>query len=551
MANKPDLELIRERVKSRIGLGSTPVWQNWRDMAHGTDKIAKGDWSALGIMPPQESQVYGGNETENVDTRFRPIQLMDAIEGRPNHMLRALWNIIMGLSTTEMAYRIDSTDRQYSEFMSAFLNKTLGPRPFGCDFQDVRRLVTWDALSYGIGWFILVMRDGKPEIARGNALKIIWDLNTGPVSSAQWIIIEDEMRLSAWKRLFPNAECFKNRDGAMDPYLRGMFYYDVTDADNPIFSVYLAGSDTGANAEELELKVGDDYPYFQRYEIADNNYKYPYLPASPLVYHQAPNTLFPDSVAFRMVPHQRAILEASAAEAKRVRLTPKRLLNIDALNERTKTEIMSGRDPDTYYVERDLGNAMTVVEGVPIDATLAAYKAEAERMITAMSGEDPFTSGANNDRNFDKATQVTAVQSASQVSSVFRAEITAHATSSIVQKYLWMAADYWQLPIRVRVGDHDLDFDNDEPLSAYIDPGASVTVAKDDLVYMSSAERMAMQERLMNLSASIGNQAGVMKAYEEFLGAAGIDDVGAWLSSGETSIMASQDGAGGEPVQQV
>ena len=114
-----------------------------------------------------------------------------------------------------------------------------------------------------------------------------------------------------------------------------------------------------------------------------------------------------------------------------------------------------------------------------------------------------------------------------------------------------MAADYWQLPIRVRVGDHDLDFDNDEPLSAYIDPGASVTVAKDDLVYMSSAERMAMQERLMNLSASIGNQAGVMKAYEEFLGAAGIDDVGAWLSSGETSIMASQDGAGGEPVQQV
>lgn len=548
MANKSSLDAIRERVRSRIGLGSTPVWQNWRDMAHGTDKIAKGDWSALGIMPPQESPVYGGDEAENVDTRFRPVQMMDAIEGRPNHMLRALHNIIMGLSTTELAYRIDSTDRQYSEFMSALLKKTLGPRPVGCDFQAVRRLVTWDALSYGIGWFILVMRGGKPEIARGNALKIIWDLNTGPVSAAQWIIVEDEMRLSSWKRLFPKAECFKNRNESEDPILRGMFYYDVTDADNPIFSVYLAGSDYGSNAEELELKVGDEYPFFQRYAIADTDYKYPYLPAVALVYHQAPNMMFPDSVAFRMVPHQRAILEASAAEAKRVRLTPKRLINIDALAERTRTEIVSGKDPDTYYVERDLANVMTVIEGVPIDGTLAAYKAEAERMITAMSGEDPFTSGANNDRNFDKATQVTAVQSASQISSVFRAEITANATAAIVQKYLWMLSDYWTTPVRIRVGDHDLDFDGEEPLSAYIDSGASVSVAKDDLVYMSSAERMAMQERLMNLSSSIGNQAGVMKAYEEFLSAAGIDDVGAWLSSGETSIMASQDGANGDTV---
>lgn len=533
-------ELIEFRLRSR----TDARWDNWRVFVQGVRAIAFGDWSALGVMPKQDTGAYGMDDAvgANDDTRFRPVQMRDSVEGRDNHLFRSICNMVMGLTNNAPSFQVEGIDKDHALMHRLFLEKTLGPRPWGCNLHEVQRSVLVDAFVAGVGFFMEVLRDGVPEITRCDPLKIVWDQVNGSPSESKWVIIEDTQRASFWRNTFPKAA----EKGAFDAYKEAdvpvtvAFYYDVTDSTKGKYCAYLCGSQNG-----MTLVDEGEYPFFYEYDVSGNTYRFCYLPITPLYFQWLPGLAYPDSIAFRMIPHQRTILECNASALKRLRVGPKRVTKLSALSENTRDELNAGRDPDNYYIEEgettNVTEATTIIAGVPIDQTISAMKSESERMITAMSGEDPFTSGANNDRSYEKATQVVAVQQSSQVSAAYRSEILSNALIGAVQKHLWACCEYYDSPIELLVDEDVLEFDAEDRVGAYLDPNARVIVQKDQLRYMPQDARIS---RAQNIIAQLANlaqlglpvQGGLQKATEDFLKANGVEDIEGWLLSADTEM---------------
>lgn len=538
-------------IMHRVTLGQTQMWTQRRDFIQGLRRLAHGDWSDLGIMPRQDVPDDGtdGSQPANEDTRRqRLVQLRDAIEGRQNHMARALANIAMGLTNNAPVLEFEGLDPEYALFHRLYFERTLGPRPFGCNFAPQCRKVAFDA-CFAEAHFALSMYQGVPGVIRVAPERVIWDMSGDGPHDAEWVVFEEPQRASYWAKVFKDKkDIFDRLGGDADQAVLVTFYYDVSDQEKPVYRAF-AVSDGG----EPELVDDGEYPFVYTAQIAGQIVKHPYLPWTPVAFAHMPGSPWCESIAYRMVPHQRAILEANAQQLKQMRMGPKRIIDLAGLDDDTVTALKNG-DPDNLFRSQEgLNGHIPVFEnipGVPLDQALIVVKEDNERMITAASGEDPFVSGANNDRTYERATQVQAVQSASRLTTDYRSEIFADAMADILQKYLWAAHEYDDRPMTLNYENAVFEFGGQTRVGARLDPNTRVIVRKDTMRYMPQSERVLRAKDLLATAMQSQNPAFIQKATTEYLKAQGVPDAGAWLAMTEMDAPGQiADPTGQTPVQ--
>lgn len=541
MSKKVDESLVETRIK----MSSSMIWEDWRRWLHGLRRITLGDYSELGLMERQEVPATNDDDARPVNSKIshlNPVQLRDAAEGKSNHMIRAIGNIVMSLVNNAPKVEFEGIDGQEALFHRLLIERELGPKPWGCDFVESARVAVYDA-CFCIGWMTIIFDKTQPAITRLDPLDVVWDQSGATPAHAQWVKFNATERASHWKQAFKSDAFDSYLSEGTDPPVSVSFYYDVSDPTYGIYRAYvLEGGDRGTPVK-VDGAEGDNYPFLYTNEIAGVNVSMAYLPTTPLYFAMVPGTYFPDSIAYRMVSHQRANLEANGRLLKMVRMGPKRVINLASLDSVTRDSILQGGDPDLYYLSEDelskIENVTRIEPGVPVDNTLMEYRNEAERMITAMSGEDPFTSGANNDKSYTLATNVAAVQSASRLTVDYRSEIVANCMAQVIQKFLWALREYGDKPTRLQYEDVVLEFDEADRVGQYINPDARVVVRKDTLKYMDQATRIARAGDLMSTSMNIGHPTMMESALDEYLNAQGVTDPDSWLEMPQTGDSAA------------
>lgn len=545
MAKRVDELLVRQRV----ALGGDLSWEMFRRSLKGLERYLAGDWSDLGVMPRQEvtSQRDGedGKAANDDDPERDPIQLTHAVQGRMNHLQRAVHNIVMGLANNAPRAEFEGVEADHALFHQLYFQRRLGPRPFGCNFADTQQSLIYDA-CLSLGWAAITFQAGVPAITRIDPLKVHWDKTQGTPGRAKWVCFRSMERASHWKEMFGGTAFDDHLASGVDEPVDVWFYYDVTDPVRGVYRAFMASRGDRGELREVDRADGDEYPFLAVEMVNGERYTTPYLPAEALYFSVLPGSPYPSSIVHAMLPHQIAILEANKRQLVAVRNGPKTVANLKVLSQKDRDILMkSGQLPDMLLYDHETINPETVIhmeQGADISPAVEAYKADHERLLTAMSGEDPFTGGASNDRNYTLATNVAAVQQASRVTTDYRGERVANFFSNLLQKYLWACYEYDASPVAIDYEGVRMEFTAEDRVGSFLNPSARVIVRKDMHMYAPQAERIARAEQLLAMGAQLGNPAWVEAASSEVLKAQGVSDPQSWMAApeGPASVMDQQ-----------
>ena len=521
-------QILETRILGR--LATQRFFAKYRKKLHNLRRIVAGDLSPLNATSEQRADQQSDNpansQNRSLDELY-DIDIQDFYEGRSNHVLRALKTLVMQTAFKQPEIEILGLESESALLHQLYLTKRLGPRPEGCDAAHHMRLALWDALIGGVGWAGITFERGMPAITWFDCLDLTWDTAARNIGDIQWVSIRCRRPLRQWVESFgqkffaEEARDVKNLDRSFELE----FYYD-TEGERGHHAV-LAPS---ANDSLKVIHLGPN-----PFSFSAAHGRLPFLPVEPVYFFQTPSVRYPIGLASLVLPHQIALWEAERRIRDTLRLgKPTILLNESAIKPEDRKRIGDGRTvPDVLAVQAgaDLNQAFAISPVPQISATLTAYIAMNERMLTAMAGDNPYASGAPVD-GVRYASEVAAINGHSGITASTVAKDHAAHWANILRKYLAACAMYDRAPITLHYEDVLLKFDAKDPVGPYIRDDCTLTVREDTLRYEPPEMALSRARAVLRDALQIASPDSdiVKRAFAGVLRAQRIPDAHQWIA---------------------
>lgn len=511
----------------RIRLGSQAYFRAWRKMQHDLRKLVAGDLSPVSM----EHQEQRADDVEEFDvTRvvaiddldYYDILTTDFTSGRTNKLLQSLKTLCFQTAYQIPDVTIEDGDPIESMAIQAYLRVRLGNRPRGCEWAPTLRLGLWEYLIGAIGWNAVKFdENGRVVMDHMDALDVSFDMSARLPQNIKWYSHRCRQPLWVWLKMY-GAKPFKDLlDGNTnyDKRVTLEYYYDIEgEAGNHVVF-------RGDRLEEKPIFSGEN-PFY----LEDNGKRYPFLNAQPLSFMSLPSVRFPVSLAQMMLPHQLACwlserymldtLERGAPfyETEKGSLAPA------AMKEFKDGKIGA-------IVERNPGSA-PVIQHPPMEipSSIVQFYQQNDSDLTGMAGVNPYASGERVE-GVSYAAEVNAIQGNSDLTASTIAKDVASFAQRMVKIYLATAALYDDNPVTIRVGETELSFGPDMPISMFIRPDMDLMVSEDSMKFMSELDRVQLARAGLQDAMSVAQIApqAPLKAYEKLLRVSGEKDIAKWL----------------------
>lgn len=488
-------------------------------------KIVAGDQSVLtgvDISSTDDGQdaYYGGFP------EWHDVVLTDVVSGRSNRILQHVRTLAMQTIYRFPDVEFEDLEPEIAAVNAQYLKYRLGPIPHGCNAKDHMRLALIDYLVGGPGWVFVGASEGKPVVRWCDSLRMFWDPTARQLSDCQWAAVEYTNTLEYWSRVygpskFKHLVHDKESENVLDRPVTLMHYYD-TDGNFMVFLV-----------KDGEI---DEKPIFkgENQYIVNDVYV---LPFESVSFMTLPSVRLPIGLVEQMLPNQIALWEAE----KRMRddISSGRGFKEFEEGSYSDEQIEKWERGDTDYLVRRSGSQpMHTHPPTPPDGAVINWAQLQDKQMIAMSGADPYAAGSPVE-GVQYAAEVNAIKSSSSLMAGNIAKDNAEFWQRVVKKVLAFGKLFDRNKMNLVIGDYRLEFNDEYPISQFLEPDAPITVREDSTTF--KPKEMAVNEALMLLDASMkvaGMFPGAMaKAFEKFLRAIGERNVSEWMEAPKTPEM--------------
>jgi len=514
------LDQIRTRVSSQA------YFSAWRRMAHDLRKLVAGDLSPVSSSHPEQRADDLATEelvkfTSAADYDYYDILTTDFTSGRTNKMLQAIKTLAFQTAYNIPDVTIEDGDPIESMAVQAYLRVRLGNKPRGCEWAPVMRLALFEYLINAIGWNAVQIDEyGQVVIRHIDSLDVSFDMTARLPSDIRWYSHRCRKPLWVWLEQY-GPKPFKDlleESVNMDKRVTLEYYYDIEgDGKHVVFR--------GDRIEEKPIFEGVN-PFY----IEDAGKRYPFLNAQPLTFLNLPSVRFPMSLAQMMLPHQMACWMSERYELDTLeRGAPFYEVAKGALEPAAMKEFKDGKIG--AIVERK-SDAQPIVQhpAMEIPASIMAFNQQNDSDLTGMAGVNPYASGERVE-GVSYAAEVNAIQGNSDLTASTIAKDVANFAQRMVKMYLATAALYDDNPVTIRVGETDMTFGGEMPISMFIRPDMDLMVAEDSMKFMSELDRVSLARAGVDDALKVAQMApqAPLKAYEKLLRVSGEKDIAKWL----------------------
>ena len=520
-----ELDHIRRKIHS-LRLATAGDFSMWEaDKAPQHDPIDASSDNARAGKPRQE--LY------NIMTREFGI-------GLSNELARIVRTMVLKSSFRTPSIEFEDIEPLEAAFASAYLSKVFEQT----NAAECMRFALLDMLIGGYGFVWASMQDGNHWITHIDSLDVIWDPAVDFFPNASWMAAKVNMRLkdvvAMWGEAGVQDLIEKDFTDVGDMVVPVIFYYDTEDD---------IGTYAAVRADKVESGEDDGFlegPGPNPHYVESDGYSRAIMPILPIHSIILPSTRFAMSVVEQMMPHQ---IQSRMAESRIMDAVVRggAIMEVDAskLNgsEETIAQFLDG-EPVTILPVKAGGGAINRVDAVPIPDGWRMVKQDANMQITAMGGDNPYSSGKAVTGIKFAAESVQIGQEADLMASDIAQNAARHGAK--LAELVLANAVYHESPVTLRLEGMSVEFDADTPVWQHLVPDARAVVSEDSMRYLNKGERVAMKERLLNIAIQAAQiaPAGPKLALEQVLREMGIKNVSEWFEL----PMGPEAGASGMPM---
>jgi len=533
------------RVKARLGTRKDATRKAWLASRESLRRLVAGDLGeVVGRM-----NTFAGKDPKiavNAPSDTRGDISNDAVyEGMSNHMRSNLAILMRQVAFKSPDIQIENTDAISALVHSLYLQTRMGPRPFGCEGASVMEKTLLETLICGIGWATIAFDKGMPIISHIRLEDISWDRTAQTLDDIRWVSIKRKETLGYWLEMFSSDTSkfkkFITDDGpCFDKNIELEFYYDI-EGDSGHSAIYILDEDIPAT--EIEFT---DNPFF--YDV--DGHRFPFLPATAMVYQQTPGVMWPTGLVDDMLPHQLQVWRDERRIHNLVLLgDPKVIMSEGTFTGASQKDFMSPSDiPKVLFVTEGVQpqNAYAVMHGLDIPQSLQYNKDSNSREIGRQAGVTEYSAGgAVPGVRF--ATEASAINEQGDLNSQSITAMYVKVWKEVLKKYLGACAAYDDAPCRIVYDDVSITFGPNNPVANYIDTGVEIIVQESGVQFKTPSTRMMEAQMLLQASVAVqGIYPGAIgKAFEKILLASGERNPTVWMeqpSQQASTVNSMMDG---------
>lgn len=502
-------------IQQRIAHGAESMLPLWQKI-HYFRRVVAGDGSlsTLRGQADQNSDAFRG-----VDTSLHDILVREMDSGRSNYVYQAIRTLVLQTAYTFPDIDFQNLGPDMEQLHKAWAYARLGPG--GCNMRDPMRLALFDALIGGSGAaFVGVDAEGLPSVEFADAFDTVYDQSARLPHGRRWCAIARRGTYEYWAEFFDGAgiKIDKKYNQDEDEIKEYWFYYDITGEG----TCAIACRESEESAGEV-IYVGPSL-YVRR--VGDK--MKPYLPLEWLDFIRVPSLRMAMGLVEPAMAHQFAIWDIEDYEARVHQMplfyaVPKGAIEkdqLDHLQEGTAGPIIESNGP------------IALVESAEVSQTSQLSRQEHKREITSQTGADPYASGNKVD-GVKFASEVNAIQNSASLMMSSVAKENADFWARVVKKLLMVGSMYDDAPLVWHKTDQvRIEFGPDDPIREYLDPESAVIVQEDNMMFAGTERKMAQKQQLLQTTLALAQQfpGAVTQAFRDYLMAAGVRDVSAWMA---------------------
>lgn len=521
-------ESVEDRIRKRIGASERSLVPH-RKKVHRLRGIVAGD--------PQSSEARAPGSQDETWQTYRPFApeygdffVEEAEDVRSNDMQQALRTLIF--STTYTFPDIESDDLSAAEALidSQYLQSRLGERPFGCNAAPQMMLGLMEYALGGLGGVYTCLADDAPMVQQFDTLDFTFDRTARVVEDITWGCLGIRKPWWYWREFFHEVRLskFAKEMVSEDAPAEMRFYYDIEGAKGR-YIVFLCTGNTTLHENPV---VSGENPCYYELEGA----RLPFLPFVLASFLSLPSVRLPVGLADAMLPSQRAIWEAETTQDKKIKRMRDFYQSEEGALSKEQKRAFQEDGEIASLVERKSGTQpITITAGPQMTSGEADYRAFHERKLVAMSGANPYASGAPvEDTKF--AREVNAIERFSSLMSGVIGRDNSRFWGTMVRQVVALGklGDKKPFVARLPRPDGEVDrvvFGADDPVSRYLVPEARRIVREDTMVFVPRAEQKREAAADVELGLKVETQFPnfLNQALEKYLRASREKNIGKWL----------------------
>jgi hypothetical protein len=535
-----------DRLKTR----ESEPRKEWVDRIRSFSRLAANDLSEIvGLEKSFSGYSNDPRKSANApDDRESPVLTDQYFEGMSNLMRQHVGTIAKTVAYKLPDIQVEGIDQTAGMVTELYLLTRLGPPPFGCDGATVMRKALDTMLIGGLSFPAVGFRRGMPVIEHFAPEDVLFDDSCRTYADMSWVSVRRVETLGYWLEQFPSdADKFRrfvtDDESCYDTNVDVEFYWDI-EGESGHSGVWVGGSDDGDGCIEWL----EENPFF--YEV--EGYRFPFLPVEPMVYQHTPGARYPSGMVEDMLPHQLRLWRNERAMHQLVRLgKPRILVNAENIRPEYRKDLLRPDDVEEVLVmdqDADPAKAFQIVHGLDIPSSLMADMDRNERQLVGQSGVNPYASGATTP-GVRYSSEAIAINENSDLTSQSVSSEYGRCWRNLLKKFLAVAIQYDDSPVRIVYDDVSLDFGENNPIAFYLDWNAQIIVQESGTQFETRTDRVSRANQKLQFAMSVGQMypQALPKAASEFLEALGERNPGAWMEQPKAPMVAgAQDIVGGQ-----
>lgn len=528
-------ELVLSRLRGAQGL------EQFRKKVYDLRRIVAGDLSPLTPAPVADEDNPQQTTQPQTLSEFCDFIVTYYHEGRSNKILQAIKTLLMQTSLNFPEIEFQDLSPNLAALNAQYCKVRLGESPLGCNARDHMRLALLDYMISGIGWVKVCVRNDQPVVMSCDSLDMTWDRSVRLPTDIRWASCRYREPLGTWVSMF-GPQNFKDLEGdvlATDHLVELEWYYDI---EGPAGHWYVVRTDN------QEIVHRGTNPYW--FEV-NGQTQIPYLPYEPMYYMALPSHRVPIGIVEMMLPNQIALWEAEDNIRTTIqRGAPFYQVAEGSLDPEEEKRFEDG-DIGTLVKYRPNGTPIAPVPGIQVSSDLIRWRDMHNNELPGQSGANPYAAGAPV-AGVSYAAEVNAIQGNAGLVAGNIAKDSSAFWQRATKKFLAAARLYDDQPIRLRVDQVDLYFNEQNPISQFVVPDAEIIVSETSMNFRPREQKILSAYNELKTALEVAQlfPKAPALAFERYLRAIGEQNVSDWLEQPAPAQPQQAAAAGANPAQQ-
>jgi hypothetical protein len=486
---------------------------------------------------PNAANAKDGSWSDFLTEQLYEVHVTDVREGRSNQMWQGIKTLALQTAFKYPLVDFEDLTPEEAAINQQYLKIITGRPPRGCNAVDAGRLALLDSLIGGAGATRLIFNDGRPAVDWCDVLDLTWDTGAKLIPNIKWVSIKVRRSLYEWieeygEKHFADDLNATDKEDVLDKRIELEFYYD-TDGEKGHHCVL-------RREGVVDVTVIDkgDNPFY----ASDDGFPQPYLPINFIYFMQLPSVKFPVGLCEFMLPHQISIWQQELNFSNTTKRGNQHFsVEKGSMEEADYQAFLNNKTQGV--IQRKAGMAPPVViPGMEISEADRLWYQQNVQQLVAQSGANPYA-GGDRVQGVEFSSEVSAIQSAASLTAgVVSKDMAAHWERTMLM-LLQAGAVYDTSPIKIRIGETTLEFDEEEPIKMFLRPDGDLVVRENSFAYTPAAQRVSEAANTITVAQTALAVGGPRfmpffeRALEEFLRAKGEKDIGAWMEAPEMNPM--------------